>query len=121
MWTTETVCMSKGKSLIVSVQGFCDICNFKEPEDVVNIAGYWRVEFQLSKLNGVALTRSRRFKSKTYADQFTTLLRAANSPVISTPRFHKEILSGFPEGLKMVTPDGKVSVKEYMDIMGAGL
>ena len=109
MWKPEQVQLGKGLSLMVTVQEFCDIANFMEPEEVVNIAGRWQVKFQVMKKGGKACTRARSFKSKTYANQFVTLLGQKNATVVSGPTFASEPEHGMPAGLKIVTPDGKVS------------
>ena len=87
MWKPENVQLSKEWELIVaSKQEFCDIANFTEPDDIVNIAGSWRVEYQTMKAKGKPSTRSRPFKSKTWAQNFIDFLKTTSAVITNSKK-----------------------------------
>jgi hypothetical protein len=93
-----------------TVVDYCRIMDFQEPEEVVNVGGYWTVKFIMNEAKGKPYTSTRRFHSKTYADDFLDLLRECdNVSIVEASTFHAElVIEGAPDKLRLVNVNGSV-------------
>lgn len=99
----------KGVEFSCSIADFSRITEFVEPDDVVNVGGYYNVRWDWGVYKGVSLIRDRRFKSLTYSNQFVDLLKDCDGvKILDGPTFGVEVLLPEFNGKRMVNAYGSI-------------
>jgi len=92
-----------------AIKKFCNITNFKEPDDVLNLGGQYEVRYRIATWRGEPKTVRRYFHSKTYADNFIDLLRECTGVVIEAdPDFKVELMDPRVQGMRLVNSVGAI-------------
>ena len=106
----QDVQIPKGMKLTCTIADFSRISEFKEPEDVINVGGSYYVCWRWGTYNGKPLERSRKFHSKTYADNFVALLQSCFGVVIiSGPTYKSEAMLSMFKGMRFVDSSGAIA------------
>lgn len=102
------VLILNGDTVKKKIKSWCDIMNFQEPADVLNVGGSYEINYQVQEWHGEPKYVRAMFHSKTYADNFVALLQAKGATIQSGPTFKTKLAIPEMKGKKLVKSDGSI-------------